>query len=153
MRAKIIYGLLSFFIINVILWLTIGKKSIYQLPISQLSYHSLNSDTLFIETNSLNPTTIDYLVFDTANDELKEELIQALLSEKVKSVELKNRSELRANNCCESPIFKFTIDRPYILLADVVTVLLNDSESTIYDGIYVYFYGWRKFKITLTGMS
>jgi len=153
MRAKIIYGLLSVFLVNIILWLTIGGKSIYQLPISQLSHHSLNSDTLFIEINPDNTAGIDYLVFDTASDELQEELIQTVLSEKVKSVVPKNRSELRANNCCGSPIFKFTIDRPYILLADVETVLLNDSESTIYDGVYVYFFGWRKFKITLTGMS
>lgn len=144
---------MSIFIVNIVLWLTIGRKSIYQLPISQLNHNSLNSDSLIIEINPDNTKGIDYLVFDTANDELKNELIQSLLGKNLKSVVLKNRNELRANNCCESPIFKFTIDSPYILLADVETVLLNDSNSSINNGIYVYLFGWRKLKIAPTGMS
>ncbi len=153
MKLKIIYGFLALLLINSLLLLTTGNENVYMLPVNQLDYHQFSrQDTLIIESNPNSHIETNLLEFDTASEKTKNKILE-IIGNGVRFVTTKNREELYVNNCCQSPVYIFTIKKSYLFIANVETILLDNENSTIYSGLYLYFFGWKELKVSLTGIS
>ena len=151
---SILFFILVVFILNLTGWFFFGRHDTILLAGSQLKDHSVHYtaqlDSISIYINPRGDELPWYYQLYSDYDSLgKESLISVVETE----YDVVDEVEEMAIASYKNKYFDFFIISGFPLYAKVNTTILAGPDSTVYEGIYIYFFGWHKIISTSTGIS
>lgn len=153
-KKRIYIVLISVFVLNCCLWFFLGRHNTILLSGDQIKDHQSNY------SNSLTSLTISnhergdelpwyYSLYVDYESPRQERLAENIEEQgfPIKKIGLIEQPDF------ENPEFSFNIISGLPLYSKVTTKILIGSGSTVYEGYYIYFFGWHRIIIHSRGIS
>jgi len=141
-------------LLNLLGWLLFGKNHTIQMVGTQSEYHtahySQQSDSISIFNNPRGDELPWHYQLYSDFSTNEQENLKLVVSEHYGPIKV---VEEMGNTSYQNQYFDFFIISGFPLFAKVTTRVFRGPGTTVYEGIYIYFFGWHEISSRLRGIS